>query len=95
MANNTVPYLNQGYYTVQQVARLLNWTTHNVSQRAGLCKFERVAAGVYTKESVDRYLLARQLTAQAAQDGRRSPHLLWPDKQGRAQWEGKTYQEQE
>lgn len=91
----TVPYLNREYYTVEMVARMLGWTTHNVSQRAGLAKFERVCAGVYTRESVDRYLLARNLTAQASKDGRRSPHLLWPDKHGAAEWNGKTYTEQE
>lgn len=95
MANDTVPYLNKKYYTIQQIARILGWTTHNVSQRSRLARFERVAAGVYTQESVDRYLLARELTAQAAKDGRRSPHLLWPDQHGAAEWEGKTYRKQE
>ena len=93
MPNTTVPYLNRQYYTIQQVSILLGWSTHNVSQRANRARFERVAAGIYTKESVDRYLLARRLTALAKQDGRMSPHLLWPAQNGSVEWNGKVYQE--
>ena len=86
-----VPYLNQEYYTLQQVANLLGWSLHNTSQRAPAAKLERITAGVYTRESVDRYVLARTLTALARLDGYTARRLLWPDKTGAATWNGKTY----
>lgn len=89
-----VPYLNIRYYEIKQVAALLGWSTHNVSQRARLAKLERVTDGVYTAESVDRYLLARHLTARARKDGYKSPHLLWPDATGTAAWNGHIYQQE-
>jgi len=89
-----IPYVNVQYYTLAQIAQLTGWTKHNISQRANTCKFERITAGVYTRKSVDRYLLARNITAQAAKHGRRSPHLLWPDKHGRAEWQGQIYEQE-
>jgi len=89
----TITPYNTPYYTLDQIAELTGWSKHNVSQRAPLAKFQRIATGVYTCESVDRYLLARRLTEQAREDGYKSPHLLWPDANGVSTWEGRTYQE--
>lgn len=94
MTHRPLPNQNARYYTVQQIASMLNWTTHNVSQRSRECKFVRVTAGVYTAESVDRYILARELTARARRDGYTPVHLLWPDQNGTAQWNGKTYKQE-
>lgn len=91
-----IPYLNIEYYTLEQISQLTGWTKHNVSQRSNACKFERVTDGVYTRQSVDRYLLARALTELARQDGYKSPHLLWPDENGAAtSWNGHTYTRRE
>lgn len=86
-----VPYLNIEYYTLEQISQLTGWSKHNVSQRSNACKFERVTDGVYTRQSVDRYILARELTAFARQDGYTSPRLLWPDENSCATWNGNTY----
>lgn len=90
-----IPYRNIEYYTLEQVSQLTGWTKHNVSQRSNACKFERVTDGVYTRQSVDRYLLARELTVLARQDGYTSPHLLWPNENGAATWNGHTYTRRE
>jgi hypothetical protein len=86
--------LNQEYYTIEQIAGLTGWSRHDVSQRAPLAHFERITAGVYTRESVDRYLLARHLTAQARLDGYTARALLWPDKNGSAAWNGHIYKQE-
>lgn len=89
-----LPYVNVRYYTLQQIAERLGWTTHNVSQRSNLAKFERITEGVYTAESVDRYLLARELTERARADGYTARRLLWPDPSGRVEWNGKIYKQE-
>lgn len=92
-----IPYSSIEYYTLDQTAEMLReisdakWSKHDVSQRAPAMKLERVCNGVFTRASVDRYILARQLTAQARQDGYNARPLLWPDQNGSATWNRKTY----
>lgn len=87
-----LPYVNIQYYTLQQIADRLGWSTHNVSQRSRAAGFERITEGVYTASSVDRYILARTLTERARADGYTARPLLWPDESGRVEWNGKTYE---
>ena len=82
---------NEPFYTLEQAAEKLGWSKHNTSQRAPLCGFERIASGIYTQRTVDRYILARELTEQARIDGYTARGLLWPDENGKAFWGGHVY----